>query len=105
MYFLQPFEPTVAAQGPSLKGKKVVLIAKSAPGALGAFASLDRDLTREIATILRANIKKIELVDSDRVWAWDQAHPQWTDPSELAEAFDADIVVFLEIQDFRIQEP
>jgi hypothetical protein len=105
VYFLQPFEPTVAAEGPSLKGKKVVLIAKAAPGALGDFVSLDRELTREVAAILRAGVKKIELVELDRVWAWDQAHPRWTDPAELAEAFDADMVVFLEIQEFRIQDP
>lgn len=105
MYFLQPFEPKIAAKGPSLKGKKVVLIAKSAPGALGAFPSLDRDLTREVSSILRGGVKKIELIESDRVWAWDQAHPRWTDPAELVEAFDADIAIFLEIQDFRIQDP
>lgn len=104
-YFLQPFEPKVIAPGPNLKGKKVVLIAKSAPGALAGFASLDRDLTREVASILRANVKKIELIEADRVWAWDQAHPRWTDPADLVEAFDADIAVFLEIQDFRVQDP
>lgn len=105
LYFLQPFEPKIAAPGPSLKGKKVVLIAKAAPGALGDFVSIDRELTREVGTILRANVKKIELVESDRVWAWDQAHPRWTDPSELVEAFDADLVIFLEIAAFRIQDP
>jgi hypothetical protein len=105
LYFLQPFEPTIAAPGPSLKGKKVVLIAKAAPGALGDFVSIDRDLTREVGTILRGNVKKIELVESDRVWAWDQAHPRWTDPAELAEAFDADLAIFLEIAAFRIQDP
>ena len=35
MYFLQPFEPTIPAPGPSLKGKKVVVVAHAVSGAQG----------------------------------------------------------------------
>jgi hypothetical protein len=105
MYFLQPFEPKVAAPGPSLKGKKVVLIAKATPGATGDFVALDRELTREVRSLLAAKVKKIELVDDTKVWTWDQAHPNWSDPAELAEAFDADIAIMLEIGMFQIQSP
>lgn len=105
LYFLQPFEPKVAAPGPSLKGKKVAVITKTTPGAVGEFVSLDRELTRAVAKLLRENVKRIDLVDPDKVATWDQAHPRWTDPAELAEAFDADMVIFLELNRFQIQTP
>lgn len=105
MYFLQPFEPTTPPPCPALKGKRVVLIGKMVPGATNDFVNLDRELTKQVATALRAGVKKIELVELDRVWEWDQAHPTWTDPGELARAFEADMVVVLEIGSFQIQSP
>ena len=105
LYFLQPFEPTVAAAGPNLKGKRVVVISKAVSGALNDFATLDRELTRELVALLRAGVKKIDVVDPDKVYAWDQAHPSWTDAAELAVAFDADYVIYLEVGSFQIQNP
>lgn len=104
-YFLQPFEPQVPPACPALKGKRVVLIAKMAQGSGSDFVTLDRDLTRSLATILREKIKKIDLVDPEKTWAWDQAHPNWSDPAELAVAFEADMVVFIEIAHFQIESP
>ena len=49
-YFLQPFEPTIPAPGPSLKGKKVVVLVHVDPGAGADFSDLTRDLTREFVT-------------------------------------------------------
>lgn len=105
LYFVQPFEPQIPAPGPDLRGKRVVVIAKGVPGALYDFPTLDRELTREVATILRAKAKKIDVVEPEKVYAWDQAHPSWTDPAELAEAFDAQYVIYLEIQQFQTQDP
>lgn len=106
LYFLQPFEPTVSAEGPSLKDKRVVVITKAVPGALYDFATLDRELTREFVSLIRAKHgKRVDIVDTDKVYAWDQAHPSWTDAAELAEAFDADLVIFLELAQFQIQDP
>lgn len=105
MYFLQPFEPTIPPPCPALKGKRVVLIGKLVPGATNDFIRLDRELTKQVGTALRANVKKIDLVEQERVWDWDQAHPNWTDPGELAKAFEADMVVVLEIGSFQIQSP
>jgi hypothetical protein len=105
LYFLQPFDPTVAPTGPSLKDKRVVMITKASPGATNDFPLVDRELNREVATILREKVKRIDLVDQDKVWAWDKAHPSWTDPSELAEKFEADMIVLLEIGQFQVQSP
>lgn len=105
LYFLQPFEPTIAAPGPSLKGKKVVILTHVVPTAQTDYVSLDRELTREIVRIFREKVKKIEIVDQEKVWSWMEAHPSWSDPSEAAKAFEADIAIFLEIEQFTISNP
>ena len=104
IYFLQPNDPTVPAPGPSLKGKKVVVLTTAAPTALTDYQAIDRELNRELLRIFREKVKKVELVDSDKVATWIQAHPTWTDPGEVAKAFEADIVVFLEINSFSIED-
>jgi hypothetical protein len=105
LYFLQPWEPTIPAPGPSLKGKKVVVLTHAVTGTQNDFLTLDRDLAREVGTIFQTKVKKIELVNQDKVWKWVEGHPNWTDPAEVAEAFEADIVVFLEVESFQIQDP
>jgi hypothetical protein len=104
-YFLQPFEPQIPAPGPELKGKRVVVIAKAVPGALYDQPTLDRELADEIASTLRSKVKKIDVVNVDKVYAWDQANPTWSDPAELAAAFKADMVIDLEVQSYQIQDP
>jgi hypothetical protein len=104
-YFLQPYEDRIPAPGPSLKGKRVVVIAKGVPGSMYDYPLVDREITTEVTKILRERVKKLDLVDSRKVEAWDQAHPSWTDPAELAEAFDADMVVYFEVSSFRTQDP
>lgn len=105
IYFLQPFEPTIAPPCPPLKGKRVVVITNTVPGTQSDFASLDRDLTRQITTILREKVKKIDVVDPEKVFTWAAGNPSWTESADLAKAFDAEVVIFLEVQHFEIQNP
>lgn len=105
MYFLQPFSPSIEAPCPSLKGKKVVILTTTTNGVQTDFLALDRELTRDLAAILRKEVKKIQLVDTDDVAAWARSHPTWTDPAEVAQAFDADAVILLEVRKYQIQDP
>lgn len=105
LYFLQPWEPTIPAPGPSLQGKKVVLVTHAVSTAQGEFQSLDRELTREVVGILREKVKKLEITPPEKVWTWVEGHPTWTDPAELAKAFEVDVVIFLEIEAFQLQSP
>jgi hypothetical protein len=106
LYFLQPWEPMIE---PPFKGtlekKKVVVLTHAAPNAQGDFLSFDRDLAREFGKILREKVKKIDLVNQDKVWDWVEGHPNWTDPADAARAFEADLVIFLEVESFQIQDP
>ncbi len=105
MYFLQPFEPTVPAPGPKLEGKKVVIVTHAASNAMGDYQSIDRDMAKEVNALLREKVKKIDLVDPDKVWTWLDAHPDWTNPADIAKAFEADMVIFLEIEGFQVAAP
>lgn len=105
MYFLQPFENKIKAPCPSLKGKKVVILPAVVPGVSAEFLTLDREIAGELARILRQNVKKVQVVEPSEVADWAQNKPTWTDPVEAARAFDADVVIFLEIREFQIQDP
>ena len=95
LYFLQPFEPTIPppSAAPSLKGKRVVLLAHAVSGTNGDFQALDRELAREVITLLRQKIKRVDVVELDKVWEWMEGHPSWSDPSEAAKEFEADLLI------------
>ncbi|ODT99222.1 MAG: hypothetical protein ABS79_04760 [Planctomycetes bacterium SCN 63-9] len=105
MYFLQPFEPTVPAKGPSLKGKKVVILTRATSTAQGEFPSIDNELEREFTTLLRKNSKKVTFVEAEKVHTWVEGHPDWTDPAEAARDHEADVAIFLEMEEFRLSHP
>lgn len=105
MYFLQPFEPKIPAPCPSLKGKRVVILCSSTGGLSSDNMTIDREVAKRLGAILKEKVKKIDLVSTDEVATWAQAKPTWTDPAEAAKAFDADVVIFLEIREFQVQSP
>lgn len=105
MFFLQPFDPKIAPECPSLKGKRVVVLTSAAAGTQNDFLTIDREISRELTKILKSEIKRIDIVDSAKVEDWVRAKPSWTDPADAAKAFDADAVIFVEIRNFQIQSP
>lgn len=104
-YFFGDGAPQIPGQAPSMEGKKVVILTTAAPTALADFQSIDRDLNRELTSIFRTGHKKIEIVDSKKVYDWVEAHPTWSDCGDIAKAFEADYVVFFEIQGFSVRDP
>jgi hypothetical protein len=104
-YFLQPFDPTIEPKGPPLTEKKVVILCNVTSGALAEFPSLERDVPRELASVIRKKVKKVTVVEPDKVATWVEAHPHWTDPADAARDFNADIAIFLEVEQFQIQSP
>ena len=103
VYFLQPNEPTIPPPegSPSLSGKRVVVVAHASAGAQGELPSLERDFAREFSRRLQKKIKKIDMVEQNKVWNWVEGHQDWTNPAEIARAFEADYVVFLELESFK----
>ncbi len=82
-----------------------MILVQVAGSARGASDSLEHDLGREVAKILTDKGKKIKIVPLPKVWTWVENNPTWTDPAELAKKFEADKVVFLEVENFQISNP
>ena len=106
-YFLQPFESTIPPPegAPSLEGKKVVILCNVTSAAVAEYPSLERDVPRILADILRKKVKKITIVEPDKVATWVEAHPHWTEPADAARDFGADMAIFLEVEQFQSQSP
>ncbi len=105
LFFLQPNDPTIPAPGPSLKGKKIVVLTHVSASADSGHGDLARDLTREVTSALRKNVKKIQVVEAEKVAAWAEAHPSWTDPTEAGKAFEADLALMLDVSTFQTEDP
>jgi hypothetical protein len=106
IFFLQPFDPVIPAPGPKLKGKKIVVLVHVSPGAGSDYSDLTRELAREVTTALRKNLNgKITVVDPDKIAAWVEANPSWTDPSECAKKYEADMAIFLDVSKFDVEDP
>ena len=72
---------------------------------MNEYVGIDRDITTELVKTLRKEVKKIDVVDPAKVRDWAANKRTLTDPADAARAFDADIVIFLEIQQFQVQDP
>jgi hypothetical protein len=105
MYFLQPFEPQIKPPCPSLNGKKVAVLARASATVQSEYVPLDQELAQRLAKALREKVRKVEVVELSKVRAWAEQHPTATDPAEAARAFDADVVIYLELLDFKIESP
>jgi hypothetical protein len=105
LYFLQPDDPTIEPKGPSLEEKKVIILCNVTSMALSQFPSLERDIPRDLGATLKKKSKKITVVPADKVATWVDAHPHWSDPADAARDFDADMAIFLEVEQFQIQTP
>ena len=85
---------------PDLTGKKVVVLTHSPRGSRTILPSIDceREFGRVFARNLRENVEKIEVVSPEKVVDWMEAHPDWIFPDDAARAFEADMVIFMEIE-------
>lgn len=94
-----------AATGTDLtKGKDSLLIICSAPhGILAQFPSLQVDMADRISRNLET--RGVKVVSSDQVASWYDEHGEWGDFKELAEAFEADYIMNVQLQKFTYRVP
>ena len=104
LFFLQPFDPMIAAPGPELKGKKIVVLTQLQAGAGDTYNDLARDLTREFMAVVRKNSKKVDFVTLDKVNAWNEAHPKETDVTQAGKDFEADMVIMFDVSKFQASD-
>lgn len=84
------------------KGKKVLVLCDAPKEVKFDFDAVDRELGRHISHRLSNN--KIKVMDPDAVHAWLDEHTDWDTPVEIGRDFEADYVVFIEINEFGLYE-
>ena len=54
---------------------------------------------------LRKKVKKITIIEPDKVATWVDAHPLYGGPENAARAFGADVAILLEVEQLQSQSP
>lgn len=97
-------EPTVPAQFANLKDHKVAVVCYAPAEIRYSFDAVDLDVAKRLSGLLQQNIDKIDVVEPDLVASWLDKHGNWSEVTEIGKAFDADYVVFADIQQFSLYE-
>jgi hypothetical protein len=84
------------------KGRKVLILCDAPKEVKWDFDSVDRELSRHVAHRLSNN--KVKVMDPDAVNAWLDEHADWDTPEEIGKDFEADFVIFIEINEFGLYE-
>ncbi len=84
------------------KGKKILVLCDAPKEVKWDFDSVDRELGRHLSHRLSQN--KIKVMDPDAVHAWLDEHVDWDTPVEIGRDFEADYVIFVQINEFGLYE-
>jgi hypothetical protein len=86
------------------KGEKSLLIVCSAPhGILAKYPSIQIDIVDRMTRHL--DTRKVKVISSDDVATWFDDRGEWGDFSELADEFDADFIMHIQIEKFSCSVP
>ena len=86
------------------KGDKSILIACSAPHRiLSDYPGIRIDIVDKMSRILAT--RHVKVIAADDVAAWFDEHGDWGDFSELADHFDADFVMHIDLKSFDVVVP
>ena len=66
------------------------------------FANIDYDLAKYVSN--RMFLKKIKVINPDRIRDWLDKNPNWDSPDEIGAAFGVSYVVHIEVNDFSLYE-
>ena len=91
----------VKAEYNGLKKQKVVVVCNRSDLDYSSNANAEKDLARQIAMHLKANIKSIKLIDPQKVDRWMDEN-QWEESVEIGKALGADKVVAVDLDHFSI---
>jgi ABC-type uncharacterized transport system auxiliary subunit len=107
MFFDDPKMKSVfrASTGTDLtKGEKTILIACSTTHQiLSRYPGIRIDIVDKMSRIL--GTRKVKVVPADDVATWFDDHGEWGDFSELADSFDADYVMHIDLKSFAVVVP
>jgi hypothetical protein len=93
----------VEAEYGGLKEKRVAVVCRQLASLQYRDSSVPRDLAARIGSLLTQNGKKIEVIDQQKVSEWTDENA-WEDFTQIGKALEADMVVAIELEDFRLHQ-
>jgi hypothetical protein len=93
----------IEAEFGGLKNKKVVVVCRSLAGLQYQDSRAAKELAQQINGMLKANVKKIKLVEQRKVDQWTDENT-WDEFAEVGKALDAELVVGVELEQFRLYQ-
>ena len=100
-YILMPEDTPAEFKG--LKGKHVAVVCKPIVELEFADAGSGRELAATVGAILERNVRKARVIDQQEVARWIDEHA-WVDYPTVGKALDADLVVGIDLAEFRLHE-
>jgi hypothetical protein len=86
-----------------LKNKRIAIVCRPVVQLQYSNNSVGNDIATELATVMRQKMKKIELIDPDRVAEWVDGN-DWDDYTEIGKGLDADVIIGIDLSEFRIYQ-
>lgn len=94
----------IDAEFNGLRGKTVAVVCRPVVQLQYATGNVSGDIARSLGFLLKKNLgRRITVIDADRVAEWTDEHT-WEDFTEIGEALQADLVVGIDLQDFRLYQ-
>jgi hypothetical protein len=87
----------------ALREKKVVVVCRPLASLQYRNARVDQDLAEQVGLLLAKNVPKIKVVDHRKVAEWMDEN-SWEEYLEVGKALRADMVLGIDLEDFRLYE-
>jgi len=100
-YVLMPEDTPAEFKG--LKGKHVAVVCKPIVELEFSDAGSARELAATVGGLLERNVRKTRVIDQQEVARWIDEHA-WVDYPTVGKALDADLVVGIDLEEFRLHE-
>ena len=100
-YLLQPAD--VPAEFPGLKGKHVAVVCKPIVELEFADAGAARELATLVGAQIDQNVRRVRVIGQQEVARWLDENT-WVDYATLGKSLDADYVVGIDLERFRLHE-
>jgi len=100
-YILMPEDTPAEFKG--LKGKHVAVVCKPIVELEFSDAGSARELAATVGGLLERNVRKTRVIDQQEVARWIDEHA-WVDYPTVGKALDADLVVGIDLEEFRLHE-
>ena len=100
-YILMPEDTPAEFKG--LKGKHVAVVCKPIVELEFTDAGSARELAATVGGLIERNVRKTRVIDQREVARWIDEHA-WVDYPTVGKALDADLVVGIDLEEFRLHE-